>query len=74
MTPYEPKSSYSRDDLIECGNGRLFGPGNAQLPLPNMLMLDRVVHISQTGGEFGKGEIVAELDKYVVGQTAGSML
>src|SRR6478735_12283291 len=61
-TIYEPKSSYSRDELIECGHGRLFGPGNAQLPVPNMLMLDRVVHISQTGGEFGKGEIVAELD------------
>ena len=55
MTTFEPKSSYSRDDLIECGNGRLFGPGNAQLPVPNMLMLDRIVHISQTGGEYGKG-------------------
>lgn len=62
MIPFEPKSSYTREDLIECGNGRLFGPGNAQLPIPNMLMLDRIVHISQTGGEFGKGEIVAELD------------
>lgn len=62
MTTFEPKSSYSRDELIECGHGRLFGPGNAQLPVPNMLMLDRIAHISQTGGEFGKGEIVAELD------------
>jgi len=62
MTTFEPKSSYNRDELIECGNGRLFGPGNAQLPVPNMLMLDRIAHISQTGGEFGKGEIVAELD------------
>jgi len=62
MTTFEPKSSYTREELIECGNGRLFGPGNAQLPIPNMLMLDRVVHISQTGGEYGKGEIVAELD------------
>ncbi len=62
MTTFEPKSSYSRDELIECGNGRLFGPGNAQLPVPNMLMLDRIPHISLTGGEFGKGEIVAELD------------
>jgi 3-hydroxyacyl-[acyl-carrier protein] dehydratase/trans-2-decenoyl-[acyl-carrier protein] isomerase len=62
MIPFEPKSSYSRDDLIECGHGRLFGPGNAQLPVPNMLMLDRIARISQTGGEYGKGEIVAELD------------
>jgi 3-hydroxyacyl-[acyl-carrier protein] dehydratase/trans-2-decenoyl-[acyl-carrier protein] isomerase len=62
MITFEPKSSYTREDLIDCGNGRLFGPGNAQLPTPNMLMIDRVAHISQTGGEFGKGEIVAELD------------
>ena len=62
MHPFEPKASYSRDELIACGNGEMFGPGNAQLPTPNMLMLDRVFHISQTGGEFGKGEIVAELD------------
>ena len=59
---FEPKSSYSREDLLKCGDGLLFGPGNAQLPKPNMLMLDRIVHISHTGGEFGKGEIVAELD------------
>ncbi len=55
MTTFEPKSSYSREDLLLCGDGKLFGPGNAQLPKPNMLMLDRVVHIAQTGGEFGKG-------------------
>lgn len=62
MINFEPKSSYSRDELIDCGNGNLFGPGNAQLPIPNMLMLDRIAHISKTGGEFDKGEIVAELD------------
>ena len=62
MTTFEPQSSYSREDLLKCGDGLLFGPGNAQLPKPNMLMLDRITHISQTGGEFGKGEIVAELD------------
>src|SRR5690606_13942674 len=62
MIPFEPKSSYSRDDLIECGHGRLFGPGNAQLPVPNMLMLARIARIRETGGEYGKGEIVAELD------------
>ena len=56
------KSSYSFEELIECGHGRLFGPGNAQLPLPPMLMLDRIIHISEAGGVHGKGEIVAELD------------
>lgn len=62
MQPFDPKASYERDELIACGHGELFGPGNAQLPVPNMLMLDRIAHISQTGGEFGKGEIIAELD------------
>jgi 3-hydroxyacyl-[acyl-carrier protein] dehydratase/trans-2-decenoyl-[acyl-carrier protein] isomerase len=56
------KSAYSKDDLIACGNGELFGPGNAQLPTDNMLMLDRIAHISSAGGTYGKGEIVAELD------------
>lgn len=59
---FEPKSSYSYEELIACGNGELFGPGNAQLPLPPMLMFDRITHISQEGGEHGKGEIRAELD------------
>ena len=58
----EKKSSYTFEDLIECARGRLFGPGNAQLPLPPMLMLDRIVKIADTGGQFGKGEVVAELD------------
>lgn len=62
MQPFEPKSSYEREELLACGQGEMFGPGNAQLPMPNMLMVDRISHISQTGGEFGKGEIVAELD------------
>ena len=56
------KNNYSYDELIECGHGRLFGPGNAQLPLPPMLMLDRITHISETGGLHDKGEIIAELD------------
>lgn len=56
------KNSFSRDDLIECGHGRLFGAGNAQLPLPPMLMFDRIVHISTEGGAHGKGQIIAELD------------
>ncbi len=62
MEPFVPKSSYEREELIECGYGRLFGPGRARLPVPNMLMLDRITHIASEGGEFGKGEIKAELD------------
>ena len=58
----EKKHSYTFEDLIECAKGRLFGPGNAQLPLPPMLMFDRIVKIDETGGKYGKGEIVAELD------------
>jgi len=56
------KQAFSRADLLACGRGELFGPGNAQLPLPNMLMLDRITHISDLGGKAGKGEIIAELD------------
>ncbi len=59
---YTPKSSYGYDDLIACGHGELFGPGNARLPLPPMLMFDRITRISTEGGAYGKGEIVAELD------------
>ncbi|WP_317704466.1 3-hydroxyacyl-[acyl-carrier-protein] dehydratase FabA [Methylomarinovum caldicuralii] len=58
----QKQSRYDYEDLIRCGHGELFGPGNARLPLPPMLMLDRITHISDEGGRFGKGEIVAELD------------
>ncbi|MGD8407369.1 MAG: 3-hydroxyacyl-[acyl-carrier-protein] dehydratase FabA [Thiohalophilus sp.] len=58
----EKKNSYTYDELIQCGHGELFGPGNAQLPLPPMLMFDRITRISESGGRYGKGEIVAELD------------
>jgi 3-hydroxyacyl-[acyl-carrier protein] dehydratase/trans-2-decenoyl-[acyl-carrier protein] isomerase len=58
----EQKNSYNYEDLLECGHGRLFGPGNAQLPLPPMLMVDRIASITADGGEHGKGQIVAELD------------
>ncbi len=58
----EKKNAYTRDELLACGHGELFGPGNARLPLPNMLMIDRITHISDTGGSHGKGEIIAELD------------
>jgi 3-hydroxyacyl-[acyl-carrier protein] dehydratase/trans-2-decenoyl-[acyl-carrier protein] isomerase len=56
------QSSFNRDELLSCGQGEMFGPGNAQLPTPNMLMLDRVEKIADEGGAFGKGEILAELD------------
>ena len=53
--------AFTREDLLRCSRGELFGPGNAQLPAPNMLMVDRIVHISEVGGKYGKGELVAEL-------------
>ncbi|MBV2121129.1 MAG: 3-hydroxyacyl-[acyl-carrier-protein] dehydratase FabA [Candidatus Thiodiazotropha taylori] len=56
------QTSFNRDELLSCGNGNMFGPGNAQLPTPNMLMMDRITKIADQGGEFGKGEIQAELD------------
>lgn len=58
----ERKSQFLYDDLLACARGELFGAGNAQLPLPPMLMFDRINSISETGGEHGKGQIVAELD------------
>lgn len=59
---FVPQSSYTREELLGCGHGRMFGPGNARLPIGNMLMVDRVVDISATGGSEGKGRILAELD------------
>lgn len=56
------RQSFTYEELLQCGHGELFGPGNARLPLPNMLMMDRITHISDEGGEHGKGEIIAELD------------
>lgn len=58
----ERRSSYDYEDLLSCGRGELFGQGNAQLPLPPMLMFDRITKINEDGGEFGKGEIIAQLD------------
>ena len=58
----ERKSSYNRDELIECGKGQLFGPEYARLPLPDMLMVDRIISITPNGGAHDKGEIIAELD------------
>ena len=56
------KNSYSYDELINCGEGKLFGPGNAKLPLPPMLMFDRITDINDNKGIFNKGSIKAELD------------
>lgn len=60
--PSDRKSSYDYDDLIRCGKGELFGMDCAKLPEPNMLMTDRITHISNEGGQFGLGEMRAELD------------
>ncbi len=56
------QGSYDYDDLIVSGKESLFGPGNAKLPAPPMLMFDRITHICDEGGEYGKGLIIAELD------------
>ena len=56
------KNSYSYDELINCGEGKLFGPGNAKLPLPPMLMFDRITEINDSKGAFKKGSLKAELD------------
>ena len=56
------QSSFSKEELVACGMGDLFGPGNAQLPIDQMLMVDRITHISSEGGTYNKGEIIAELD------------
>ena len=60
--PLKKKNSYSYEDLLACGHGELFGAGNAQLPLPPMLMFDRITKISDEGGKYGHGQILAELD------------
>jgi 3-hydroxyacyl-[acyl-carrier protein] dehydratase/trans-2-decenoyl-[acyl-carrier protein] isomerase len=56
------RNSFAYEDLLECGHGRLFGPGNAQLPLPPMLMFDRIERIAEDEGAHGRGVVVAELD------------
>ncbi|RUO66520.1 3-hydroxyacyl-[acyl-carrier-protein] dehydratase FabA [Pseudidiomarina planktonica] len=56
------QTSYTREELLACGRGEMFGPGNSQLPAPNMLMMDRIVEITEDGGAHGKGFIHAELD------------
>ena len=56
------KNSYTYNDLITCGNGELFGSGNAKLPLPPMLMFDRITEINDNKGNYNKGFLKAELD------------
>jgi 3-hydroxyacyl-[acyl-carrier protein] dehydratase / trans-2-decenoyl-[acyl-carrier protein] isomerase len=61
-TMLDRRGGYEYEDLLACARGEMFGPGNAQLPLPPMLMFDRISEISERGGEYGKGLIRAELD------------
>jgi len=56
------KESYTKEELISCGKGEMFGKGNAQLPLPPMLMFDRIISIKDKGGKYNHGQIIAELD------------
>ena len=56
------KDSYTKEELLACGKGEMFGKENAQLPLPPMLMFDRITKITESGGEYGLGEIIAEMD------------
>lgn len=55
-------SSFDRNALLDCAHGRMFGPGNPRLPLPPMLMFDRITHIAENGGANDKGQIIAEFD------------
>ena len=55
-------SQFDLKELLSCANGKMFGPGNAQLPSPNMLMIDRITTINDDGGQYKKGKIIAELD------------
>ena len=61
-TPHVAQPAYTKEELVACGMGDLFGSGNAQLPIEQMLMIDRIPHISSEGGEYDRGQIVAELD------------
>jgi 3-hydroxyacyl-[acyl-carrier protein] dehydratase / trans-2-decenoyl-[acyl-carrier protein] isomerase len=58
----ERQNAFSYEELLACGRGELFGEGNAQLPLPPLLMFDRIAEIAEQGGEHGKGLIRAEFE------------
>ena len=59
---FSPKNSYSKEELLDCSDGNLFGEDNGKLPTPNMLMFDRITKISDSEGKYKKGKIIAELD------------
>ena len=59
---FSPKNSYSKEELLDCADGNLFGEDNGKLPTPNMLMFDRITKISDSDGKYKKGKIIAELD------------
>ena len=59
---FSPKNSYSKEELLDCADGNLFGTDNGKLPTPNMLMFDRITKISDSEGKYNKGKIIAELD------------
>jgi len=61
-TPHVAQPAYTKEELVACGMADLFGSGNAQLPIDQMLMIDRIPHISSEGGEYDRGQIIAELD------------
>ena len=59
---FSPKNCYSKEELLDCADGNLFGEDNGKLPTPNMLMFDRITKISDSEGKYKKGKIIAELD------------
>lgn len=59
---FTPKNHYNKQELIACAQGEMFGKGNAQLPMDQMLMVDRIVEICAAGGKYGAGFVIAELD------------
>ena len=67
------RGGYEYEDLLACARGELFGPGNAQLPLPPMLMFDRITEISETGGEYGKGRALGTGEIKFSGQVLPSV-
>jgi len=62
LMTFKPQSCYNKEEILGCSRGELFGPNNAKLPAPNMLMIDRIVEINNTGGKHGLGQIIAEID------------
>jgi 3-hydroxyacyl-[acyl-carrier protein] dehydratase/trans-2-decenoyl-[acyl-carrier protein] isomerase len=62
MKGFMKKKSYTNEELLACGRGELFGEGNARLPLPPMLMFDRIITITEEGGNYNNGQIIAEMD------------